>query len=717
MKHLFTILFLLILSPAAFSQHVVKGDVKNNKGEIVANASVYIVGTTSVVTTGTDGTFTLTTTRTGPQKIAATALGMPKVMKDIEIRDSVTIVSITLVDEVKQLDEFVITAGNMSASNDRAIAVLDPIDIVTTAGGQGDIVGAIQTLPGVQRNGGDQTGLMVRGGDVNESSIIIDATTSQNAFNSTVPGVAQRSRFNPFQFKGTSFSTGGYSARFGQALSAILELSTNDLPEKNNVNFGVNFSGAYVAGDKLMDKNAIEYSGYYNNMAPYFAIANTNLNFFKVPQGGGITTRFISKTAGNGLFKMGLSHTFNKSGIEIINPANPVQHSRFELANENTFLTTSFKNYINTKWSWNTAMSFSNNTDNITWDSIAMYRNDSRVQGRAEISYKAGNKFSMFAGTEIQTYQYTQRYDTLIGQFAEFLTAGYAEAEYKPARWFALKPGVRTEYSKLLAQGNIAPRLAMAARTGEGSQIAAAGGIFYQNAPVNYLIFGFRPKFQEAIHYMLNYQYMKNNRTFRVEGYYKSYSQLVREKGIVYNPNSYRTQYGMVDNSGYGYAQGIDFFWRDKKSIKNFDYWISYSYIDTKRIYQNYTDKVTPDYVSKNNLNVVAKYFWDKLQTMVSATYSYASGRHYYDPNSLRFMADKAPDYHNLAITLSYLTNVKGMFTVIYLSVDNVTNQHNILGYRYSLDGTQAYAIKPAIYRSFFLGVNFSLTEFNKDEL
>ena len=37
-----------------------------------------------------------------------------------------------------------------------------------------------------------------------------------------------------------------------------------------------------------------------------------------------------------------------------------------------------------------------------------------------------------------------------------------------------------------------------------------------------------------------------------------------------------------IDNSGFGDAKGIEFFWRDKKTIKNLDYWISYCYINTK---------------------------------------------------------------------------------------------------------------------------------------
>ena len=111
------------------------------------------------------------------------------------------------------------------------------------------------------------------------------------------------------------------------------------------------------------------------------------------------------------------------------------------------------------------------------------------------------------------------------------------------------------------------------------------------------------------------------------------------------------------------------------------------------------------------------KYFWMKAQTNFSATYSYASGRHYYNPSSERFLSDKAPAFQNLSLTVSYLTTIKKMFTVVYLSVDNITNHKNVLGYRYSLDGTQRYEIKPPFYFNVFFGVNFSLREFNKDEL
>lgn len=726
MKH-FTPLFksslIYMLLFFAFSanaqQTVITGKISDKKGNPVPFATVFLKGAAAGGITDTAGVFKVATSKSGRDTLLVKSMGFDSYYYPVTLAGKEIPVQIILNESEAVLEEVVISAGTIEANNERSVAVLRPLDIVTTAGGQGDIFGAIQTLPGVQRNGGDQTGLMVRGGDVNESLVIIDGAVAQNAFFSNVPGVSQRGRFNPFQFKGTAFSSGGYTARYGQALSAILDLQTNDLPEKSNMNIGFNLAGAYVSGSKLIENNnAVEFAGGYTNVSPYFALNPTNVDFYDAPEGGTFSTRWVSKLDNNkGIFKMNFTHAINSSGITIPDPETAGNTVNFKLTNENTYFNTSFKYWVNPKLRYFTAFSFSNNTDNIRIGSVDVLRMDGRVQGRAEMWYEFAPKFNLLAGIDLQRITYSQKYDTLIGRFDETLSAAYVEGEYKPAKWFVIKPGVRAEYSQLIARGNVVPRLAFAIRLAAGHQLSFAGGMFYQTAAPQYLMQGYRPQFQQAVHYMANYQLMKNDRTFRVEAYYKSYDQLIRENGVAYTPNQYRFYYGMVDNSGSGYAQGVDFFWRDRKSIKNFDYWISYSYIDTKRLYQNYIDKATPDFVSTHNLSIVAKYFVERLQTNFSATYNYASGRSFYNPNSPVFLSDRAPDYHNFALTISYLTTIKKMFAVFYLSIDNIANQHNVLGYRYSGNGVDRYPILPPMYRSIFFGVNLSLSEFKQDEL
>jgi hypothetical protein len=80
---------------------------------------------------------------------------------------------------------------------------------------------------------GNDGRLFVRGGDATETAIFIDGLKVGNAFGTTASNVPTRTRFNPNLFKGSFFSTGGYSAEYGQALSSALALNTVDFPVRN----------------------------------------------------------------------------------------------------------------------------------------------------------------------------------------------------------------------------------------------------------------------------------------------------------------------------------------------------------------------------------------------------------------------------------------------------------------------------------------------------
>ncbi|HXB10117.1 MAG TPA: carboxypeptidase-like regulatory domain-containing protein [Puia sp.] len=692
------------------------GRILTPHGNPISYASVSLKNSNDAATADSSGVFSLPTTLKGAQTLVVSAVGFRELEYPIVVEKVSSPLQITLKSIEGELGAVVVTAGTMEATDDRVLTLVKPVDILSNASSTGDIVGAFQNFPGVQRNGGDQSGLFVRGGDASETMMILDGATVQNPFYSSVPGIGQRSRFNSFQIKGMSFSTGGYSARYGQALSSVLDLQTTDLPEKSSIALGANSGGLYLFGTRKMQNNAVEYNGSYTNFGPYYSLSKTNYRFFTKPQSTNLSTRWIAKTKNNGIFKLSVNYSHSASGSYIPDPDKPDTIIPFNLHNDNLNLSSSFKSPIAKRLRLFTDVGFSTNTDHIFWGDTLFHRNDNRLQARAELTYHA-DKLRLTAGGEVQHYRYAQQFDTLKGRFDETLTAGYAEAEYRPIQWFAIKPGVRAEYSRILEKGNIVPRMALALKTGPYSQIGAAGGLFYQTASTQYLLLGYRPGFQQAVHYLANYEWIQSNRSFRIEGYYKSYSQLVREKGEAYSPNPYRYDLGTVGNSGFGYAKGIDLFWRDKASIKNIDYWITYSYIDTKRLYQNYPVEATPDFVSNNNFNLIVKYYSDRSHIFASGAFNYADGRRYYDPNAKTFLGEKAPSYQNLSLKVSYLTNIQKLFAAFYVNVDDVTNHRNILGYRYSTNGQFRSPVLPPQYLSVFFGVYLSLSQFKKDEL
>ncbi len=736
-------LTLVFATMSAIAEIKISGRVVDSKDRPVKGANVYLNNTIDGATTDSVGAFSFSTTEVGNQTLVATDLGHENMGIPIFLaHDTAGIVLRMLGNVVHDLESVTITAGSFEASNDKTKTVLKPLDIVTTAGANADVVKAIQMLPGTQQTG-TENGLFVRGGDASEAAIIVDEMVVQNAFFSGGPGVATRSRFGAFSYQGVSFSSGGYGPRYGQALSGVLELNTTDMPDKSNVNLGISMAGLYGSATKKWKNSSLDFGGNYTNLAPFYKLATTNFNFYDVPVGGGGNARFVWKPNKDGIFKASFNGTYNHSGIGIPNPyagdstnylsqeGNPI---KFVTKDAYYYANASYKQMFKSKYSLYTTASYSlDNTDN-SFGTNPLKETDYRSQFRIEGKDFLTSRMNLLVGTEIQNFGIEKKNTfgtyTTNPKFDETQLAGYTELEYTPVYWLAVKPGLRYEHSQLISSDNIAPRLSMAIKTSRHSQASVATGVFYQNPGNQYLLANLRPKMQQAIHYIVNWQYNRNERTLRLEGYYKNYQDLVREPRNVYIANRYRvvadTTY--VDNSGYGYAQGFELFYRDKKSIKNADFWVSYSFIDTRRLYENYKFEATPTFIANHNLNLVGKYFVTKWNTNFSATYSFAAGYPYFNPEHSEvtadnFLKDKTPAFNNVALSVAYLHSFGRWFTVFYVSIDNLLDTHNIYGYRYSYDSKNKLIpgsrsdIVPALYRTVFFGVNCSLTQFSKDEL
>jgi outer membrane cobalamin receptor len=255
----------------------------------------------------------------------------------------------------------------------------------------------------------------------------------------------------------------------------------------------------------------------------------------------------------------------------------------------------------------------------------------------------------------------------------------------------------------------ISPRISLAYKTGKFSQMSLATGLYHQRPNAQILTYNNQLQDERAQHYILNFQYSKELRTFRAEVYYKNYQQLVRFQ------QEDLTNYIHLNNNGHGYAGGLDIFWRDGKTFRNVDYWLSYSYLDTKRLYRDYPVESVPYFASAHNLSFVYKHFIEPIRTQVGLTYAFGSGRPYNDPNSDAFNAGVTPAYHDLSMNFSYLVRTN---FIIHFSVTNILGRDNIFGYQYSLvpDENGSYSGIPVgqpAKRFLFLGVFITLTKDN----
>ncbi|SOE19787.1 Outer membrane receptor for ferrienterochelin and colicins [Spirosomataceae bacterium TFI 002] len=714
MKKLLLITTFILSSVFVFAQTKITGTVKLKNGEAIPFANIQIADSYDGASADENGVFNFETFEEGNKKLQVSMVGYLPFETDLNLNGKAITLDIILKEEINALNAVVVTAGTFEASDSKKMVMLKPLDIVTTAGGGADITAVMQLLPGANRVG-ESEGLFVRGGSANETKTVIDGMIVQNPFFSSTPDVPQRGRFSPFMFKGTAFSTGGYSAQYGQALSSVLLLDTQDKIGKNS-NWNLNANMAGLSGS-YTHKGWITANVGYTNLSPLFSLVKTNIDFAEVPQGFGGSITVNENLGERSVVKAYVTLTDNRSGLNL--PTYETDNSTylFTNRNKNLFTNASFRTFSEDgKWGLQTGLSYSNNSDQLKIADNAADRNDERTQTRIVGQYYFGNNKSstLTVGGEFHHIKVANIYNAFDLNLTDNYSATFAETEFYLTPKLAVRAGLRAEYTSVISKSNIAPRLSAAYKLGPFAQLSLAAGRFYQNPEKEYLYLNKQLDFELADHLILNYQIIKNKRTFRVEGFYKDYKNLVTEEIEGFDPNPYRFPIGLTDNDGFGYAKGFDVFFRDQKSIKNAEVWVTYSFLDTERKFRNYPSQVQPYFASKHNLSLVYKQWIDKLGLNVGATFTHTSGRPFYGYNDAFKTQTLTPNFQNLSLQVSKIKQVKNNFIVVYAALDNVLARQNVFGYRFSADGTESFEVKPPVYRTFFIGISWSIGQLDR---
>ncbi len=710
MKQLIIILIAL-LSFQIQGQTTVNGKVYNTKGAPIFGANIYLEGTYDGGTSNEKGVFSFSTSETGTQTLVVsylsyetyTMVGDLTYMKDLEIK---------LKEDVSTLDAVVLSAGTFSAGDNSKVNVLKPLDVVTTASALGDFVGALQTLPGTSTVSEDGR-LFVRGGDANETQIFIDGIRVFTPYTPTTNNVPTRGRYSPFLFDGITFSTGGYSAEYGQALSSVLLLNTVDEPDQEKTDIGIMSVGASLGNTQKWKKSSLSVNASYINLAPYIGLFPDRNDWEKPYETFAGEAVYRHKTE-SGLFK--LYSAFDTTNFELTQEhIDFPEGAYFKLNNKNMYVNGSYSGVLTDTWSMFGGVSFTsaNNKLNIIDSNIDNTENS--FHAKLKFKNRFSNRFKLYYGAEYFATDYNETYqDNFIDEidygYNNNIAAAFAETDIFISKKLAFKTGVRAEYSEIFKDFKIAPRLSLAYKTSKKSQLSLAYGNFYQNPTSDVLKFEQSLESENTTHYIMNYQYNADKRIFRAEAYYKKYDNLVK----------FDTDFAGFDsdfnNNGDGFARGLDLFWRDSYSIKNFDYWVSYSFLDTKRDYRNYPMEAQPNFANKHNMSFVGKYWIEKLRSQVGFSYGLASGRTYTNPNESGFLNEKTKPFNSLSLNWAYLISPQ---KILYASVNNVLGIKNINGYQYSsmpdLNGQfNRRALRPAADQFFFIGFFWTISEDKK---
>jgi vitamin B12 transporter len=675
--------FLLLVGHQVLAQVVVKGQVKDTDGQAIIGANVILKGTYDGASTDAAGSFSFKTKSTGSQVLVISYLGYSTLEKLITLDQPVAPLNLVLKPDYRQLQAVQISAGAFEASDEKRSALLTSRDIVTTAGAAADIMGAINALPGTQKVG-EEGKLFVRGGDSYETKTFIDGLPVANPYNASVPDVPARGRFSPFLFSGMAFSSGGYSAEYGQALSSALLLQSQDLAEESQTGISLLSVGAILSRTKRWENTSLAVSGEYTNLQPYMRLVPQRQDWINMPETKAGSVVFRQKTSPTGLFKVYGTYASSEFALfqEDINaPETPTQ---VNLSNQNLFLNSSYEEVFKEKWTLQTGTTYTYTTQAITAGTTDVNTGTHTWNGKAVMIRDLGHAVTLRTGLETQLSKYDQTFqqnptaETRHGLVDDQNVAGFAEADVYLGSKLVARPGLRWERSQFLDKNALSPRLALAYQVGKDGQVSFAYGHFYQTPEQDYLKYQQPLTFEKAVHYILNYQRTFGKRTLRVEGYHKQYQNLIRFNA----PELLNAT--QINNGGHGYARGVEFFFRDQETIKRGDYWISYSFLDSKRLYKGYPELARPSFASTHNLNLVYKQMIDPIKTYVGTTFSYTSGRPFHNPNQEGFMQGRTKNYLDLSVSASYLTTIKGHNVILHGACNNLLGFNNVFGYRYA---------------------------------
>jgi len=269
--------------------------------------------------------------------------------------------------------------------------------------------------------------------------------------------------------------------------------------------------------------------------------------------------------------------------------------------------------------------------------------------------------------------------------------------------------GARVETLSLSHESYLSPRVALACKISRNSQVSLGYGQFYQQVQDDFLIYNSELKSENAQHFIANFQFVKNSRILRVEAYYKIYDKLLKYDSL------HALEPGAYNNMGEGYAQGIDLFFRDSKTIRNGDFWLSYSLMNSEREYRDYKIPLTPGYLSRHTLSIAYKHYIERTDSYVSMGYNFSSGRPYMDPNISEVIQQQTEGFHDLGFSVFHFTEIFGKFTMLFAQVSNVFGSQQIYGYRFATrpDPSGLYRSEPILpvsKRFFLVGIHISFT-------
>jgi len=737
---------LFVCSLGAMAQTgAVRGFVYDKKtGEPIIFTNVYLDGTNYGIATDVNGYFSLTKVPPGNYKLTVYTIGYDKFQENVDVlADKIVNRKIYLeVSSAKEIGTVEISAEKQEAKTDvkMSVAKITPKEIksLPSVGGEPDLAQYLQVLPGVIFTGDQGGQLYVRGGSPIQNKVMLDGMVIYNPFHS----IGLYSVFDTDVIRNADVYTGGFGAKYGGRISAVMDITTRD-GNKNNLSGKINVSpfgvkALFEGPLKKMSENGGSSSFILSMRNSYLKQTSKIFYNYVNKDGEGLPFNFsdaygkLSFNSGSGskinFFGFNFTDKVRYQGVSDLGWTNYGAGSSFILAPPgNPVLIEG--NFSYSKYS-------------IALKEPGLSNRQSDISGfnfGFDVTNYQGNNELKF-GLQVLGFATDFSYFNSIGVgFAqnENTTEFATYTSYKlVAGLLVIEPSVRLHYYASLSEMPIEPRLGLKYNITEFIRFKAAGGLYSQNLisansdrDVVNLFYGFlsgpenlpnyytKPNgevaerttsLQKATHYITGFEFdVTKNLNVNIEGYYKIFNQLTNtNRNKLYpddvanenQPEALRKDY-IIET---GIAKGVDFV--AKYTLPSFSFYAVYSLskVDRNDGFQVYF----PVFDRRHNINTVATYNFGKNHSWeVSGRWNFGSGfpftqtKGYYeslnfsggagtDPGTTQgnlgvlygdFNKGRLPTYHRLDLSIKKTIKMKARMSMeIGGGVSNAYNRENL---------------------------------------
>lgn len=737
MKNCFTVLFFFLLyTSLTFAQEKgsLAGTVIDANTQVqLKEINVKIPGTDFSAKTKEDGSFMIQNVPVGTYELEFTSVSYKTFIQGniVVYSDKIN----ELIIELQGVTTEVLTVESLRFQKPADVTTsfksLSFEEIRRFPGGLEDIGRVIQNLPGVSLSSDGRNDLLVRGGSPSENLFIVDGflVNNINHFGSQGATGGPVSVLNLDLVQEVNFFTGGFSARFGDKLSSVIEIkqrdgNTNHFYGKVNLSgtgFGANFEGPLSKKHKsswMLSARRSYLDLFFNaagfSFVPEYTDFEGKLNY----QAG--SRNFLEFSAFGALDNVKFNNNTEQNKQDNLRILTNVQKSYSSglswksLLTKNSFsivtLSRNYTNYTFVKRDSNFVTTFNDESK------------ESGIQLKAEYYNKLSDPLQLRMGTGSETikldYNIQKDADTLyvtdpntgqrivvpaitiLNNSRTYKAFGYAELIFDFMKRFKLTAGARIDYFDLIQKKNyISPRTSLAITLTPKLSLNLSYGIFYQSPSYIWIIGNPENKNLNDIradHYIAGIEYLLDESTkLTVEGYYKSYKDYpistVRPYLILANNSGFETEnsFGLeqLTSGGTGNAKGFEIFLQ-KTLTKNLYGAVSFSYSDVK--YKAYDGiERGSDWDNRYVLNINGGYKLGKTWEF-SAKFRVAGGRPYTPINPVdgnidytQYNSSRFPVYNRLDARAEKRWFFKKWTLTTYIDIQNIYNKKNLYEYRW----------------------------------